>query len=203
MMTLLLIRHAQSESPANVIAGRQPNIPLSALGQIQAETLASGLATLAIGAIYSSPLERAIETARQIAQLFLLKIEITDAFNELDYGEWTGHNYEDLDHDPTWVAYNVLRSVTRIPQGESIVDVERRAITDIERMRQRHRNQLVAVVTHADVIRTVLAHCLGLAFDLAARLEISLASVSVIRLDEGAPRILLINGSGFQMTYAS
>jgi probable phosphomutase (TIGR03848 family) len=194
MITVLLIRHAEAEFPANTLAGRVGSVHLSAAGRQQAEHLASHLAALPVAAVYSSPLERAMETAQALAQKIGLNVKAAESFNELDYGEWTGRNYSDLRGDPAWTVFNRVRSLARIPSGESAIDVAARAIGEIERLRQAHPDQLIAVVTHADVIRTVIAWSLGMAIDLALRIEISPASVSIIRFDASGPRILLVNG---------
>lgn len=194
MTTLLLIRHAPDDIAANTLAGRLPGIHLSPDGRLEAEKLAARLEAAPIAAIYSSPQPRAVETAEALARRLRLQTEITDGFNELDYGRWTGRCYDELRGDPVWTAFNTVRSLARIPGGESILEVETRAMAEIQRLRRLHPSRLVAIVTHADVIRVVLAHCMGLAIDLALRIEIEPASVSIIRLDDSGPRILLVDG---------
>ncbi len=196
MTTLLLIRHADAEFPAGTLAGRLAGIHLSVAGRRLAHELAAHLAVLPVAAVYSSPLERATETAQEIARKIGCDVRIAEPFNELDYGEWTGRNYNDLNGDPAWIEFNHVRSLARIPSGESAIEVTARAMHEIERLRQTHPDQLIAIVTHADVIRAVIAWCVGMAIDLALRVEISPASVSVIRFDAGGPHILLVNGLG-------
>jgi broad specificity phosphatase PhoE len=198
MTTLLLIRHAQKEFRANALAGRAPGVHLSSAGRRDAQELASRLAVLPIKAVYSSPLERALETAQAIAQRCRLEVQVAQAFNELDYGLWTGCSYDDLRRDPAWAAFNNVRSLARIPSGESAAEVAVRAVRGIEQMRQDFPDGLVAIATHADVIRTVIAHCLGVPIDLGLRIEIGLCSVSILRFEMGAPpRILMLNGLDF------
>jgi probable phosphomutase (TIGR03848 family) len=194
MTTILLIRHAQADLPAHTLAGRLGNIHLSDAGHQQAEELGVRLEPLPIAAIYSSPLERAIETALPTTRRIGVDLKIAEALNDLDYGRWTGRNHDDLRTDPAWIAFNQSRSLTRIPSGESIHEVASRAMGEIERLRQAHPDQLIAAVTHADVIRVVIAHCLGVAIDLALRIEISPASVSIVRFAAGGPQILIVNG---------
>jgi probable phosphoglycerate mutase len=194
MTTFLFSRHAEDQTPPHTLAGRQRGIHLSEHGRAQADELAKRLAPAPIAAIYSSPMERALETAQAIARPFGFEVEIGDGFNELDYGEWTGRNYDDLRGDPIWTAFNTTRSLARIPSGESIAEVQLRALRETERLREFLPDRLIAIVTHADVIRTVISYCLGLAIDLALRFDIEPASISLIRLDPDAPRILMING---------
>jgi probable phosphomutase (TIGR03848 family) len=197
MTTTLLIRHAQADFPPHTLAGRLPGVHLSAEGRRQADKLAEHLAQLPISAIYSSPLERAMETAQTVARRIGLEATAVDALTELDYGKWTGRNYDDLHDDPAWIAFNHTRSLARIPAGESALEVAVRAMGEIERLRRIHPDELVALVTHGDVIRTVIAHCLGVAIDLALRIEITRASVSMVRFDPSGPRILMLNGVDF------
>lgn len=194
MTTVLLIRHAEASVAANTIAGRLPGIRLSSTGRKQADVLAAQLAKLPIRAIYHSPLERAQETAEAIAQRLSLRALPVNGFNELDYGAWTARTYSELSDDPEWARFNKVRSLAQIPGGESILEVEARAMSEMERFHRYHPDQLLAVVTHADVIRTVLARSLGLALDLAARLEISTASLSVVNVQHEQYRVLMING---------
>jgi probable phosphomutase (TIGR03848 family) len=197
MTTILLIRHAQADFPPHTLAGRPSGVHLSDEGRRQADKLALHLAQTPITAVYSSPLERAIETAQPIARQHRLDVNPAEALTELNYGNWTGRNYDELREDPDWIAFNNTRSLARIPAGESALEVSIRAMGEIERLRQMHPDQLIAVVTHGDVIRTVIAHCLGVAIDLALRIEITRASVSIIRFYPSGPRILMVNAVDF------
>jgi probable phosphoglycerate mutase len=198
MTVVLLIRHAEACVAANTILGRMPGVRLSTAGREQIETLARQLQKLPIRAIYHSPLERAQETAEEIARHLCMKAVPTNAFNELDYGSWTERTYAELGDDPEWYRFNNARSLARIPDGESILDVEARTMAEMDRFHRCHPDQLIAVVTHADVIRTVLARSLGLALDLAARMEISTASLSVVKMEHEQYRVLMINGHDVQ-----
>jgi broad specificity phosphatase PhoE len=198
MTTLLLIRHADTAADPNtpVIWGRAPGIHLSAIGQKQAERLASCLVKNGIAALYSSPIERAVETASYIARGIGIRFDIAEGLNEVDYGRWAGRSYQELGEDDEWRIYNNCRSCSRIPGGESILEVTSRAVAEVGRLRSAHPGELIAAVSHADVIRALLAHFMGLPIDLALRLEISLASVSALRFYRGDLRVLLINGIG-------
>lgn len=193
MTTLLLVRHGQASFPASTIAGRLPGVPLSTPGRMQVHELAQQLDTVPIRAVYTSPLQRTQETADILTERLELPAITDDNFNELDYGAWTGKTYYELDADPAWHLFNRRRSLARIPGGESMLEVERRAFAGTNRLCKQHPGELLVVVTHADVIRTILARCIGLSLDLVGRLEISTASLSAVRIEQREYRILTIN----------
>lgn len=194
MTTLLLIRHALTDSVKNqMVAGRLPDIHLNEEGQSQAEKLGAAIAVLKIRAIYSSPLERAIETAQTIAQRSDLKVETDDAFGELQFGDWTGKTFQELESEERWRNFNSFRSGTRIPNGELMLEAQTRIITGLESLREKHSGETVAVVSHSDLIKVAVAHYAGIHIDLFQRVEIGPASISVIKVGDDAARIITVN----------
>jgi probable phosphoglycerate mutase len=159
--------------------------------------LADRLATLPIGAIYSSPLERAQETAAPIGARLCLRVESAPGLNEVDFGEWTGRTLKALETVPGWRAFNEHRSSSRIPGGETMAEVLARAWEEMERIRriQAGSGTMVAVVSHGDVLRALVAHSVGMPMDLIQRLELSPASVSMLALEDHGPRLLLLNST--------
>jgi probable phosphoglycerate mutase len=138
-----------------------------------------------LDAVYSSPRERAVETAEPLAQYHGLRPCVVDALDDVDFGRWTGRTLHELDGEAQWARFNSLRSVARIPGGEQMLDVQARAISALETMRRAHPGGRCAVVSHADVIRGTVAHVAGIPLDLMWRLEIAPASLSVLRITEG------------------
>ncbi len=147
-------------------------------------------------AVYSSPLERAIETAEPIALNAGVAVQTSEAFGEIHFGEWTGRTFEELAPLPEWQRFNTQRSTARIPGGELMLEVQTRVLSELEKLQQQHPEQTVAVVSHGDVIRAAIAHYAGIHLDLLSRFEISPASVSVVEAGEYAPRIVLLNDVG-------
>lgn len=193
MARLLFVRHATHDLlPKNVIAGRRPGIHLNDLGKKQAEEIARSLASLPIEAIYCSPLERACETAAPLIEQLELPPQIADEFNEIDFGEWTGRTVADLDQLPQWQRWNSFRSGTLVPNGESMLDVQARCMRKIFELEHQHR--LVAIFSHGDVIRAMVAHFLGLHLDFLSRIEIATASVSVVDVNRDGAKVSLVNG---------
>jgi broad specificity phosphatase PhoE len=195
MTRLILIRHAATDSPASRLAGRDANVHLSASGRLQGQRLGCFLKQLGIAKIYSSPQPRARETAEFLAELLGDSVKIAPQLDEIDYGEWTGRTFDDLRSIARWRDFNSLRSCTRIPGGELMIEVQARVLGLMESLCRRHPAMTVALVSHADVIRGGLAHCLGMPLDLVLRLEISPASISVVAMEQDGPRVLCINNT--------
>jgi probable phosphoglycerate mutase len=194
MTQFLFVRHAAHDLlTAGVICGRQPDVHLNALGKQQAEQIAERLATLPIDAIYCSPLERARETAGPLAAKLGLAVQNAEEFNEIDVGAWTNRTVAELENFPEWQHWNSFRSGAVAPGGESMVAVQARAVGKVSELRTRH--SFVTIFTHADIIRAVLAHFLGVHLDLFLRIEIDPASASWIELHEAAVRVRLVNGN--------
>jgi probable phosphomutase (TIGR03848 family) len=191
--TLLLIRHALCDPVGRSIAGRSPGVHLNPEGRHQAAALAEALAALPVLAVYSSPLERAVETAEPLARRFGREVEMLEELNELDFGEWTGRTLPELEPLALWRAWNDSRSSARMPGGESMAEVVDRALEGVRRIQRAHAGGMVAAVSHGDVIRGLLAHLLRMPLDLLHRLEVSPASVSVLGLDGDAPRLAALN----------
>jgi broad specificity phosphatase PhoE len=180
------------------LAGRRPGVHLNLRGKREAERLAEQLSELALSAIYSSPLERAIETAEPIAARHGLVVRIAQGLNEVDFGDWTGKSLAELDPLPEWKRFNTHRSETRIPGGEGIGEVLSRSQAELASMEQVHSGPaaLVAVISHGDVLRAIVASALGMSLDRMQRLELAPASVSILSSEEQGQRILQLNQTG-------
>jgi probable phosphomutase (TIGR03848 family) len=196
MTTFLLIRHAAPDLVSDTLAGRLPGIHLSTQGLTQAHRLAERLATLPISAVYSSPLERALETAQPLAARMHLDVRCCEAIAEIDFGDWSGKRYDELTADPRWRHWNVFRSGSPLPNGGLMLEVQLRAILALEEIRQNHADQVVALVSHGDVIKAAIAHYLGTPLDLFQRIDISPASLSVLAIYDWGARIIRLNDTG-------
>lgn len=191
---VLLIRHAENEWTASgKLAGRTPDVHLNEKGRAQAEDLAGLLAAQPLAALYSSPLERCLETAAPLAaRLGLAVTEVADLI-EVDYGEWRGAELKELNRRPEWYAVQHFPASFRFPLGESLRTTQQRAIDAVERLVASHPNQTIALFSHGDVIRTLVAHYAGVPLDLFQRIHISTASVSVVGFFGERPALLTMN----------
>jgi probable phosphoglycerate mutase len=159
--------------------------------------VAQRLAALPIKAVYSSPLTRCLETATYIADTHRLTVQQLEEVGEVRYGEWEGKKIKKLARKPMWHAVQFFPSRARFPGGESLREVQSRAVAALEETAARHEKELIVVVSHADVIRLLLAHYLGIHLDLFQRLVIAPASVSVLALAPGGMvRVLRLNDDG-------
>jgi probable phosphomutase (TIGR03848 family) len=193
---LLLIRHALTESTGKRLTGWTPGVHLSARGREQAEELGRRLTGFPLQAIYSSPLERCRETARPVSRAAGLDVVVRPDLGEVRFGAWTGRSLSQLRRTKLWSVVQSTPSRARFPEGESVPEVEHRAVAAVERIAAEHPRSAVAVFSHADVIKLVLATLSGTHMDLFQRLSVSPASVSAVALGDGAPRILRVNDTG-------
>lgn len=196
MAVFLLIRHADNPTIGKLLTGRMPGVHLNERGKAQAEELAERLSSLPIKAIYCSPLERTFETALPLAARLGLQIQINENFAEVDIGDWSGLEFHQLANDPLWRNYNSFRTGTRPPKGELMIEVQQRMVNETESLRQESPEGVMAIVSHADPIKCLLAHYAGIPLDFVLRLEISLTSVSVLSINDYGPRILSVNCLG-------
>jgi probable phosphoglycerate mutase len=179
MTQLLLIRHAHNDWVNQRLAGWTSGVHLSGRGHDEARALADRLADYPLDAVYSSPLDRALETARYLAEPRGLLLRVLEAVGEVEYGEWTGQDLQALRQDPLWKVVQTHPSLVRFPGGESLPEVQARAVAAVEALRAEHGQGVLAIVTHGDVIKALIAHYAGLHLDHFQRFAVATASVSV------------------------
>lgn len=182
------------------MGGRMPGIHLNEEGRAEAEALAERLARTELAAIYSSPMERTLETARFIAERHRLEVRVHPGLNEVDCGEWSGELNERIRKHPHWLPLQIFPSLVPYPGGERSWEVQVRVVAALEEIRTAHAGQTVAVVSHADPIRLAVAHYIGLPLDLFRRLSVSPASLTVLAFDPlpeapplSRPRLVCLN----------
>ena len=191
--TILLIRHASHAHLGKILSGRLAGIGLSRVGVVEADRLAEQLRLHDLAAIQSSPVQRARETADAIAQGRGLTVELAEALDEIDFGDWTGREFEALAGDPDWHHWNASRATASAPRGESMAGAQARAVAHLRVLAAEHSGKSVAVVTHCDIIRAVLAQVLGLSLDAVHRFDVDPASVSRIAVGDWGARVLSMN----------
>jgi broad specificity phosphatase PhoE len=191
--TFLLVRHGAHDLLGRALAGRADGIGLNQRGQGQAQDLAARLENRRIDQIYSSPRQRARESAEPLATRRGLPVHSCEAFDEIDFGEWTGLSFEALRGQPHWATWVERRSVACPPDGEPFAQVCARALAGIERLMHAHPDQHVAVFSHGDVIKAVLAAALGVPLDHLERFEIAPASLSILAAQGDWRQVRLVN----------
>jgi probable phosphoglycerate mutase len=176
----LLIRHAALDPLDRILVGRNDDDSLNTVGRVQMRGLANRLQPLRVSRIQSSPRRRALESAAPIAERFGVRVEVCDALDEVDFGDWTGRTFEELAHDAEWQRWNRERSRGRAPGGESTADVQARIVRHLERMHAEHPVGRIIMVSHAEVIRTAVLYYRGLPLDAWSAVEVPPASITRI-----------------------
>ena len=214
---VLLVRHGQTPTTGKVLPGRAAGLHLAEVGRQQAQRAAERIAQLTkVDAIYSSPLERARETAAPIAAALAVKqlavkqlavkqlavaqqgtkVHIDKGLVECDFGDWTGAELKALMKLPEWNTVQRAPSTFTFPNGESFTAMQNRIVGTIDRLRAKHPGGVVVCVSHADPIKAAVAHAMGTHIDLFQRIVISTCSVSAIAYGTGAPVVLTVNSTG-------
>jgi probable phosphoglycerate mutase len=196
MTTLVLIRHGHTDTAGKRLTGWTAGVHLNATGRGQADRLVQRLEGVRIDAIVSSPLERCRETAAPLAKARRLAVRVRRAWIETGYGEWTGRSISQLGRTKLWRTVMHAPSNARFPGGESLLEVQARAVEAALDATREHPRRTVAVVSHADVIRLLLAHVAGAHPDHLHRWSVDTGSISVVAFSNGIPRLLAVNDTG-------
>jgi probable phosphoglycerate mutase len=160
------------------LAGWTPGVSLNEYGYAQAQALAERLASEPIVAVYSSPLERTVETAALTASGRQLSVVTLDGIGETHIGEWTGKPIEEVSKDDLWRCIQATPSRARFPGGESFGEAQARMVAALDELSARHAEQTILVVSHSDPIKLALAYYIGLPLDLFQRLVVDPCSIS-------------------------
>jgi probable phosphomutase (TIGR03848 family) len=185
MPTFLLIRHGDHPLLPKRLAGRMPGVHLSQNGQTQANTLADLLSEAPLKAIYSSPMERAQETAAVLAERKGLPVQICLGINEVDYGKWMGRTFKQLGRIKLWKVVQSNPAEVRFPGGETLAEAQARAVLALEELAVAHAPEdLLALFSHGDMIRMLVAYYLQIPINLANRLGVNTASITILHRDK-------------------
>ena len=206
MTLVLLVRHGLTGATGSVLAGRTPGIPLDDRGREQAAGLAARLASVPLDAIVTSPVQRCRETADAIAAArngHPTAVTEDEQLAEVRYGDWTGKPLRRLARDPLWRAVQAHPSAVRFPgaDGEAMADVQHRAVRAVRAWNSRLGPDAVYLIcSHGDVIKSVIADCLGMHLDLFQRISVDPCSVSAVRYTPLRPFLLRMNDTGGSVT---
>jgi probable phosphoglycerate mutase len=195
----LLIRHAVNDFvKTGRMAGWTPGVHLNEEGLAQAAALGQRLAETKIDAIYSSPLERTVETAQAILAYHPhLSLTTIEDVGEVRIGEWQGMELAKVSRRKQWLMVQAFPSRTTFPNGETFRAAQMRAVDALERLVVLHPRGRVAVVSHADIIKLVLTYYLGMPLDMFQRINVSTASISAISVGYGRIMVGQINETSF------
>ena len=188
------MRHAVTAVTGRRLPGRAPGLHLSDDGRRQAEQVARRLARLPrVAAVYTSPLERARETAAPIARARGLSLQVERGLLELDVGAWTGITLARARRKREWVTVQRHPSGFRFPGGESFAEMQARVTAALAALVARHPGATIIAVSHADPIKAAAAQAVGAPLDLFQRIVIAPASVTAITYGSDGPLVLTLN----------
>jgi broad specificity phosphatase PhoE len=194
MPTYLFIRHGLNDFTGKKLIGRLPGIHLNEIGRRQAQAIAEYLREKEISFIFSSPLERAVETAEPLSTLKNLPVEYAEALSEVDFGRLQGKTNKQLKHMKIWDTVHSTPSRVQFPQGETLIQAQQRVIGFIEETSKRFgEKDLIACFTHSDIVRLMLAHYLCIQIDDFHRLTVDTGSISTLQHLPDSIRILNVN----------
>ena len=195
MTILLLIRHAENDYvKTGRLAGRLAGIHLNETGRQQARAVADKLTGAPVKAVYSSPLERAIETATPIAEALNLEVTLRPNLVEMDFGEWQNKKLKGLSRLKAWKVVQGAPARMRFPQGESFAEAQYRICQELDLLARQHDpKDMIICVSHSDPIKLAVAYYLGLPLDLFQRLTVSPASITALAIGEMGSQLLALN----------
>jgi probable phosphoglycerate mutase len=196
MTSIYLIRHGENEYVGKgKLAGWLPDVHFNDKGHLQAQAVAALFDEVKLKAVYASPLDRTMETARPLAEAQKLEIIETPGIGEIQFGTWEGKRLKVLRKRKLWPVVQHNPSLARFPKGESFTEAQSRAVAEIERLRANHtgKKDAFACVSHSDVIKLIVAHYLGLPLDLFQRLHIAPASITTLWVDNKTSRLITLN----------
>jgi len=195
--TVLFVRHGKTPTTGQSLPGRAPGLHLADEGVAQAVRAAERLAELtSVDAVYCSPLERTRETAKPIGTALGLRPKVERGLLECDFGDWTGAALKDLFKLPEWRTVQKAPSQFRFPNGESFTEMQARATGAVDKLCKLHPGGTIVCVSHADVIKAIVAQALGTHIDLFQRIVVSTCSISVVAYATDGPIVLAVNSTG-------
>ncbi len=196
MARIVLLRHAHSvANEKNLLAGRTPGISLSETGKEQAKDLIARIGTTQFDEIAISPLQRCRETIDPWLATTGTKnpIVVDESVSEVDYGSWSGKTLASLRRKSQWKVVQDFPSQMIFPEGESLLEMQGRALSGFYRLNAVKGKGPRLLVSHGDVIKSIVAHCLGMHLDQFQRLVIEPASLTIIDTDSGVSRLVRFN----------
>ena len=196
MARIVLLRHAHSvANEKNLLAGRTPGVSLSKSGREQAVQLVDRLGFMKFDEVAISPLQRCKETIEPWLRTHgaSASLVVDDAISEVDYGNWSGKSLLSLRRKAQWKVVQDFPSQMVFPEGESLLEMQGRALSGFYRLNSVKGKGPRLLVSHGDVIKAIVAHCLGMHLDQFQRLVIEPASLTIIDTDSGTSRLVRFN----------
>lgn len=193
MSICLLVRHGETDwNRSGQVMGHQP-IPLNQSGEQQVRRLAAALSHVKIAGLYSSPVLRAVQTAQILGEACQMSLTMAPELSEIGVGEWVNRFWHELADDPAKRDWYIRPHEARPSGGETLHEVQQRAISAVEQIRATHTDACWIFVSHADVIRTIVAHYLQTDLTALRRMRIDNASATGVEITPQGNQLLFLN----------
>jgi probable phosphomutase (TIGR03848 family) len=195
MPMILLVRHGENDYvKKGRLAGRLPGVHLNDKGREQAQAVAEKLSGAAIKAVYSSPMERAMETAEPIAKALGLDVVVRQGLIEVDVGDWQDKKLKGLKRLKIWRKVQQMPSVMRFPGGETFAQAQHRITQELQTLADQHEpKDIIVCVSHSDPIKLAVSYFIGQPLDLFQRLSVMPASITALYFGEEGSFLLTLN----------
>lgn len=196
---VILVRHGQTAWNREERIRGQSDIPLDETGLEQARATARYIAVRwPLAAVYASPLRRAMDTARAIADAQHLEVRPLDGLLDLCFGQWEGLPIAEVQarYPDLWLAWLEAPHTVRFPGGESLDDVRERSMAALGDVVNRHSGETVALVAHRVVNQVLLCAVLGMGNDHFWQIGQDTCAVNVIKWNGRFYRLTLMNDTG-------
>jgi len=195
MTLLLLVRHGENEYvKEGRLAGRLPGVHLNKNGKEQAKKIAKALTGKPIKAIFSSPLERTMETAKPIAKALDLEVVPRKGLLEVDFGKWEDKKLNKLSKKKLWQIVQSAPSRMRFPGGETFLEAQARVVNELDTLSGRYESSdMIICVSHSDIIKLAVSYFIGQPIDMFQRFHIAPASLTLLNIGYGYSRLLALN----------
>lgn len=197
MTRLYLVRHGQTDWNRQERFRGRIDLPLNDVGRAQAQAVAAHLRAETLSVVYSSPLGRAVETARPVAEAHGLPVLISSGLIDIHYGEWQGRSPAEVrESSPELLdRWHAAPHLADIPGGERLEAVRARAWAAVQDMLARHPGAGIVLVTHQIVIKVLACTLLGLEVAHIWRVRQDNACLDIFEWDGSQFTVLLVNGT--------
>jgi probable phosphomutase (TIGR03848 family) len=197
--TVLLVRHGLTALTGPILSGWTPGLHLDDRGRAQVASLGERMRAIPLAAVVTSPLERCRETADAVlaGREPAPPLHVDERIGEVHYGTWTGRPFKELTKDPLWRVVQGHPSAAVFPEGEGLAAMAARASEAVRDWNVRlGQDATYALVSHADVIKALIADALGLHLDSYQRIMVDPASLTVIQYAALRPFVIRVNDTG-------
>lgn len=193
---IIFLRHGQAKNNVErILAGRTKGFPLTDLGVKQAQDIGEFLRPLNISKIYCSPIERAENTAKIVAEKVGLGCTVDERLTEIDMGSFSGMHYDEMfaKHGNVFLKFYQGHPIVEANGIETFASVKKRVLDVVSHCLQRHDGQTILLVTHMDPIKSMISTVLQPKPELLYEMIIRNASLTILKNEQSSFSMVAIN----------